>query len=214
MRERNLGRMTQRIKRIFLLLLLLALPLSTAAQAAGETTGSNQAGGSNASIQLLFAQLQVELAKQNMAQAQQRIEEIQQEQQEQTEAVQVLEQLRQLQSEDDTQPLPADVVDFLDRHSLSYGTAEEPDYKLAIGNVEDYRSNIVRSVQEDLVRIQDMMGQYAQQGNDLSALGRGSLFAEGGGMGIAALCAAGGLVVGMVLMWGIQRAKAKGPAKP
>ena len=55
--------------------------------------------------------------------------------------------------------------------------------------------------------------EYWEQHKDwVAGLSRGSLFSEGGGVGIAALCAAGGLAVGMVLMWAIQRARAKGQA--
>lgn len=207
--------MTNLFRRTFLLLLLLALPLCTAAQGAGSAPDG---GGSN--LQFLFAQLQLELAQQNMNQAQQRVEQIQQAQQEQSQAAQILAQLRQLRSAGSTEPLPADVTAFLDQHQLAYGTADAPDYDLAIRNLEDYQEALGTDVQEQMVYIQDFMAQYnqytspisGQQSAGLAGLSRGSLFSEGGGVGIAALCAAGGLAVGMVLMWAIQRARAKGQA--
>ena len=155
-----------------------------------------------------------------MAQAQQRVEQIQQDQQEHTRAAEILVQLRQLQSAGGTAALPEDVAAFLDQRQLAYGTAAAPDYTLAIRNLEDYQENLSSSVQDQMVYIQDFIGQYnqytfqgsGQQSTGLAGLSRGSLFSEGGGVGIAALCAAGGLAVGMVLMWAIQRARAKGQA--
>ena len=215
LRPERMSIMAKLFRRIFLLLLLLTLPVCTAAQGAGSVP---DAGEDN--LQFLFAQLQLELAQQNMAQAQQRVEQIQQDQQEHTRAAEILVQLRQLQSAGGTEALPADVAAFLDQRQLAYGTAAAPDYTLAIRNLEDYQENLSSSVQDQMVYIQDFIGQYnqytfqgsGQQSTGLAGLSRGSLFSEGGGVGIAALCAAGGLAVGMVLMWAIQRARAKGQA--
>lgn len=176
LRPERMSIMAKLFRRIFLLLLLLTLPVCTAAQGAGSVP---DAGEGN--LQFLFAQLQ---------------------------------------SAGGTAALPEDVAAFLDQRQLAYGTAAAPDYTLAIRNLEDYQENLSSSVQDQMVYVQDFIGQYnqysfqgsGQQSTGLAGLSRGSLFSEGGGVGIAALCAAGGLAVGMVLMWAIQRARAKGQA--
>lgn len=188
------------------------------------TTG---AFASNLSIQQQFAQLQQEASKLAQQQAADRIQQIQQQQQKQQDAADALNQLYDLQNKQQSgqeAALPDDLRAYLDENNLAYGTADAPNYTTAISSVHAYIEALSTDTQSQMVYIQDYLAQYnqylqsstetMQSASDmLSSLSsnQASLFStDGTGAGAPIVVSAlGGVVVGMVLMWGIDKRRSK-----
>lgn len=179
------------------------------------------------SIQQQFAQLQLEaskLAEQKAAETIQQIRQIQQKQQDANNAYIRLHDLQSKQKLGQDATLPDDLRAFLDENNLPYGEADAPDYATAISAVSDYIDSLANGSETQMVYIQDYMAQYnqylqsstetMQSASDmLSSLSnnQASLFStDGAGAGAPVVVSAlGGVVIGMVLMWGIDKRRSK-----
>lgn len=190
-------------------------------------TMTSGAFASNLSIQQQFAQLQQELSKLAQQQANDRIQQVQQLQQKQKDASNALSQLYSLQNQQrlgQDATLPDDLRAFLDENGLSYGSADSPDYAVAISSTNNYLESLSTDTQTEMVYIQDYLSQYneylqssaetIQQASDAlqsTASGQASLFStDGTGSGApVAVSALGGVIVGMMLMWLIGKRSKK-----
>ena len=179
------------------------------------------------SIQQQFAQLQLEASKLAQQQAAEKIQQIQQTQQKQKDIADALSRLYDLQNKqqlNQNAPLPDDLRAYLDENNISYGDAASPDYATAISSAHDYMESLSTSTEAQMVFIQDYMSQYnqylqsstetMQSASDmLSSLSsnQASLFStDGTGAGAPVVVSAlGGVAVGMVLMWGIDKRRSK-----
>lgn len=179
------------------------------------------------SIQQQFAQLQLEASKLAQQQAAEKLQQIQQAQQKQKDITDALSRLYDLQNKqqlNQNAPLPDDLRAYLDENNISYGDAATPDYATAISSARDYMESLSTSTETQMVYIQDYMSQYNQylqsstetmqsasdMLNSLSS-NQASLFSTDGTSAGAPIVvsALGGVVVGMVLMWGIDKRRSK-----
>lgn len=217
---------------------ILPIDTKSGAPVTGSLVGTmdNVDLGPQASLQFLFAKLQLELSQQSKNQALDYIKKIEQLQAEQKEVAQYISQARELQSQakDSLQPMPEAMKDFMDKKSLAYDrtgddnlhNSNEWDY--AIRSLQAHQEQLGADTQKWMVYVQDFMGQYnsylqgansaIQRGNDtLSSLARGqSLFSlEGGKVNIAPIATSVivGVIFGMLIMWAILREKEKKQAK-
>lgn len=210
------------MKKVFLLVCTLCLlavgPAAHAAGTAYDWNGMDFSGyqDSGMSTQMLFAQLQMQLAQQSKAEAEERMAAIQAQQEEQEEVVNYINQARELRSQQkngETVALPAAIKAYLDENGLYYGDSQKPDYDLVLNALEQQQERLSTDVQMQMVFIQDYMDQYnsylagansqfATGSQNASGLMQGSLFSTQGGSGAPmVLSALGGVLVGMGLMW-------------
>lgn len=139
----------------------------SATEESGGLTGS-MVGGSNMSVQQLFAQLQLEMAQAVRDSAQASIEQIQAQQELSSTCTQYINEARNIQSglrkASDTAAVPADMLAFLQEHSLYVPTdpdkADAESWKAIISALESFQESIGQSTQQQMVYVQDYIGQY------------------------------------------------------
>ena len=141
--------------------------------------------GPSSSLQLMFAKLQLELSETAKSQALERMESISDQQEEQKLVSSLLNEARQAQADGkagkgvgmtsingttvegkDCYPMSQDLVDYLDEHGLAYANADgdyilgEEEWDLAITSLESRLEELGTDTQQQMVYIQDYMGQY------------------------------------------------------
>ena len=159
--------------------------------------------GNTVNINLVFAQLQQELAAQNKDQAMQRIEGIRESQEESAEITKVITDVRNIKTEcfkDGTQISAPEFSDNTQKAAEKYGitlpdsqSCTDEDLNNIIQSLQDEQEKIGYGVQQEMVSVQDFMGQYnsynqsasnfINKSNDTNtavATGRGSLFSTEG----------------------------------
>lgn len=126
--------------------------------------------GGAASIQFLFAKLQLELAQTANNNAKEYLDKIVKIQEEQKAVADMIDQCRKLQDEAKSKgtytELPDDIRMFMDTNNLKYDktgndllmTADE--WNVAIYSLMDYQSTIGSKTQTEMVYLQDFMAQY------------------------------------------------------
>lgn len=231
-------------KLMIVLLCLTLTQLFTCSVYAGNGGGSPISIGSidsSDSIQEIFAKLQKELAQQSKNQAMQSLEKIKASQEEMKKAAGYAEQARQMQSQAEKEKEPdsqltkksaaliAELQSYMDQRNLSYpasdsGLYDDGDWAQVIGSLEQYQEKLGTEVQQDMVSVQEYMGQYNSylnsgntstqtSGKELASLAKGqSLFStEGGTINVTPVAASAlaGVLIGMVLMWLIMKQREK-----
>ena len=141
--------------------------------------------GPGTSLQLMFAKLQLELAETAKGQALERMDYITQQQDEQKLVSSLLNEARQAQADGeagkgvgmtsvngvtvegkDCYPMSQEMVDYMDEHSLAYANADgdyilgKEEWDLAITSLESRLEELGTDTQQQMVYIQDYMGQY------------------------------------------------------
>lgn len=184
-----------------------------------ELTGS-MVGTGDQSIQMLFAQLQLQLAQQNKQQATDRLNAIQAAQEQSRQVSEYINTARQLYSDaknGNFKPVPEDMLQFLESNSLyipnNVTTPDVKEWDAIIQSLENFQERVGSDMQQEMVYIQDFMGQYNQYTSQSSALynaysqqglsGSATMLGMGGaGLMVTALVAglaAGSLVTVLVL---------------
>ena len=185
-------------------------------------TGS-MVGGDRQNIQLLFAQLQMQLAQSNKEQALERINAIRASQEQSAQITEYIHTARQLHSETETgkaQAVPGDMLQFLQDNSLytpqNASAADEKDWQAILQSLQSFQERIDSDVQQQMTFIQDFMGQYNQYISQTSSLfGSGSVqglsgsatMLGAGGAGLAVTALVAGLAVGSLATVLILRRK-------
>lgn len=141
--------------------------------------------GPTGSLQMLFAKLQLELAATAKSQAKEKIEGIYKSQEEQKELAALLNEARECQSEGangkgvgmssvkgvkvtgkDCYPMSKALVEYMDEHGLKYPNKDgdyilgKDEWDVAIQALEGRLDTLGTSTQQEMVYIQDYMGQY------------------------------------------------------
>ena len=183
------------------------------AEESGGLTGS-MVGNSGMSLQQYFAMLQLQLAQEARESAQASMEQIQARQellstcsQYVSEAVNIWSDLSE---EGDTAAVPADMLAFLQEHSLYVPTdpdkADYESWKAVVIALESFQESISSGTQQQMVFIQDYIGQYNSYTQGTSSAisdmnealkglaSSGTMLGGGAGMTITALIL--GLVLG------------------
>ncbi len=127
--------------------------------------------GPTSSLQLMFAKLQLELSETAKTQALERMEHIAQIQEEQKLVASYLNKARELQAEAKNasggqSTMPSDMAQYMDSNGLSYDkegndllmTSEE--WNAAIKSLEAQLEKLGAETQQQMVYVQDFMGQY------------------------------------------------------
>lgn len=212
---------------------LCLMALMTPAALAADWPDTASDSGSDESIQMMFAKLQMELAQTNKSAAQEKIKQVQATQAAIKEATGYMNQLRVLREQagqakesGKTPPvLPKELQAFLEENDIYYGSAGQPDYNSAITGIGNHIDQLSMDTQMQMVYIQDYMSQYnsylngaansiGRSGQTLQSIARGgSLFSTDGTVSTqtapVALSALAGAAAGMVLMWLILKGKYK-----
>lgn len=184
-----------------------------------ELTGS-MVGTGDQSIQMLFAQLQLQLAQQNKQQATDRLNAIQAAQEQSRQVSEYINTARQLKAsakDGDAKPVPEDMLQFLKTNSLyipsNVSTPGGDEWDAIIWSLEAFREGLDSDMQQQMVFIQDFMGQYNQFSGQYSSMfdsdalkgmfGSATMLGVGGaGLAVTALVvglAAGSLVTVLIL---------------
>ena len=186
--------------------------------------------GPNASLQLMFAKLQLEQAELARNQAMEGMEQIERLQDEQRQVAGFLNTARRLQSEAESTgeatEMPGDMAAYMDANGLSYDatggdlamTGEEWD--TAIRSLEYRLEEVGMETQQQMVYVQDFMGQYNSytQGTNtqipnsdqtLTSLARGQSMYGDSEAGLAVTSLVVGLVLGCVITLAAQKLRAK-----
>ncbi len=141
--------------------------------------------GPSSSLQLMFAKLQLELSGTAKSQALERMDYISQQQEEQKLVSSLLNEARQAQADgeagtgvgmksingvtvggSDCYPMSQKLVDYMDAHGLAYANADgdyilgKDEWDLAITSLEARLEELGTDTQQQMVYIQDYMGQY------------------------------------------------------
>lgn len=197
--------------------LLEQIPDESATQEAA-LTGSmtdNRAGN----IQLLFAQLQQQMAQECKQQAQQKIQEITRQQDTQRLLAEYINAARESQNEAKSKGVPQKMPDamrtFLQENNLfpssvnpGAATYTKEEWMLIEVSLESYRSAMEQATQQQMVYIQDYMGQYNQylQGVSGSQMAsRSQTMLGGGSAGMTVTCLLVGAAVGAAVTLVVTR---------
>ena len=141
--------------------------------------------GPTTSLQLMFAKLQLELAETAKTQAMDKMDAIAKTQDEQKLVSDLLNEARQAQADGkngagvgktsisgvtvtgkDCYPMSQDMVDYMDAHKLAYPNADgdyilgKDEWDVAITSLEGRLEELGTNTQQEMVYIQDYMGQY------------------------------------------------------
>ena len=182
---------------------------------------------SSSSPQLALAMLQMELAKANKEQALSGIKEIEKQQAEKKEAADFLAAARECRaaaaSTGGETEMPADMAAYMDARGLAYGgdlrlTAKEWD--TAIASLEYHMNNVGLDIQQQMVKLQDFMGQYnsymqgansaiSQSNQILSGLAKGQSMYGDSEVGLAVTGLVVGLVLGCLVTLAVQKSRGK-----
>lgn len=127
--------------------------------------------GPTTNLQLMFAKLQMEQAETAKTQAMERMEMIQKQQEEQKLCSQYLNEARQLQAETknasggQTQ-MTAELAQYMDQNSLTYDKTgndlwmSSDEWDVAISSLTGHLEQLGRSVQQEMIYLQEYMGVY------------------------------------------------------
>ena len=126
--------------------------------------------GPSSSLQLMFAKLQLELAETAKTQAMDRMDAIAESQEEQKLVSQLLNEARQAQADakanDTTTAMSSEMIEYMDANGLAYDKAGndhihyEDEWDVAIASLEARLEELGTDTQQQMVYIQDYMGQY------------------------------------------------------
>lgn len=191
--------------------LLGQIPDESATQEAA-LTGSmtdNQAGN----IQLLFAQLQQQMAQDCKQQAQQKMQEIIKQQETQRLITEYINTARvsqnQVDSKNAPQPISANMRTFLLENNLfpasvnsSAAAYTKAEWMLIEVSLESYQSAMAQATQQQMVYVQDYMGQYNQYMQGISGsqmASRSQTMLGGTSAGMTVTCLLAGAVAGAVV---------------
>lgn len=141
--------------------------------------------GPTSSLQLMFARLQLELAETAKSQAMDKMDAIAEAQDEQKLVSRLLNEARQAQADGkagkgvgqtsisgttvagkDCWPMSQELVDYMDKNNLAYANADkdyilgEKEWNLVITSLEGRLEELGTNTQQEMVYIQDYMGQY------------------------------------------------------
>lgn len=128
--------------------------------------------GATGSLQLLFARLQLALSETAKQSAMGYIENIQSSQDEQKMVSDMLQKARQLQADaasntkNHVSAMPADMKDYMDKNGLAYDKtgndqyASKDEWEVAITSLKARLDQIGTNTQQQMVFVQDFMGQY------------------------------------------------------
>lgn len=185
-----------------------------------NTLTGSMVGGDAQSVQMLFAQLQLQLAQSNKEKAMERIQAIQAAQEQSNQITAYINTARELYSKNRigvVKAVPEDMLQFLQTNSLytpsSASAPDERDWQAIIQSLETFQERIGADVQQQMVHIQNVMGQYNQYSSQTSALldsdalkglsGSATMLGAGGaGLAVTALVmglAVGSLATALVL---------------
>lgn len=184
-----------------------------------ELTGS-MVGTGNQSVQMLFAQLQQQLAQYSKQQATDQLNAIQAAQEQSRQVSKYINTARQLYSDardGNFKPVPEDMLQFLESNSLyipnNVTTPDMKDWDAIIQSLENFQERMDSDTQQQMVFIQDFMGQYNQFSGQYSSMfdsdalkgmfGSATMLGVGGaGLAVTALVvglAAGSLLTVLIL---------------
>lgn len=223
-------------KRILSVLLAMVLVLSSSVTVFASDQSSNLSSldpsslGPSTSLQLMFAKLQMAQAETANQQALEKMDEIQKIQDEQKLIAQFLNTARQCRAEaKDTETateMPADIADYMDENGLVYDTtgndllmtAEEWD--VAITSLETRLEELGAETQQEMVYLQDFMGQYnsylqgantqiSNSNQTLTSLARGQSMYGDSEVGLAVTGLVLGLVLGCAATLAVQKVRRK-----
>ena len=133
--------------------------------------------GPTGSLQIIFAKLQLELAQSAKSQAMDRMDSIKATQDEQKQVAAMLNQARQLQSDakggtgnapgdSHASMMPVEMQEYMDKNELAYDRYgedrrhNEKEWEVAIKSLEDHLEMLGTDTQQQMVYVQDYMGQY------------------------------------------------------
>ena len=141
--------------------------------------------GPTTSLQLMFAKLQLELAQTAKTQAMDKMDAIASAQDEQKLVSQLLNEARQAQADGnsgtgvgktsingvtvtgkDCYPMSQEMVDYMDAHKLAYPNGDgdyilgKDEWEVAITSLESRLEELGTGTQQEMVYVQDYMGQY------------------------------------------------------
>ena len=204
-----------------------------------ELTGS-MVGTGGPSIQMMFAQLQLELAQANKDLAISYIQDIQADQELSAQVSEYINTARALQEEaklneslaeargeevqdDEAVPVPQDILDFLQSHSLyipsDTDSPDSEDWKAIIQSMENFQENIGSDIQQEMVYIQDYMSLYNSYLTSSSAIsdsiealnplasGGSATMLGAGGAGLVVTALVAGLAIGSLVTALVLRRK-------
>ena len=210
--------MKRKITVLFILCLLL---MSAPTALAAEQGVPGIPGGGSGSLNELFAQMQQELADQMKSGTAGYLDGLRESQEQQKETAGYLDQVRQLQTQEagggPTPELPAELKDYMDQNGLSYG--DGTDLETVANSLQEHQEKLGTDVQSQMGGLQDFLGGYNSspssglQGLSSTAQGQSLFSAEGGtAMDLPPIAASLliGTLLGMALMWGIQRRRGRG----
>ena len=180
----------------------------------------------NESLQLMFAKLQLAQTESNKKHAEDIMEQMDTIQTEQKQAGTFLADAKKAQSDaqakDIATEMPADMAAYMDAHSLIYDTTGEDllmtaeEWNTAIVSLESYLSEISSLLQQEMIYLQDFMGQYNSStintdtqtttpNQTLSSLARGQSMYGDSEAGLAMTALLVGLVLGCVITLIVQK---------
>ncbi len=201
-------------------ILTLSLSVSASASSSADVFANVDLGAGN-SIQLIFAQLQMELAETTKKSAQQQMGQIAVQQEQQKAVNDAIERLNALR-EEKAQTLPADlaadIAMLLPEHANTVNAPmTDEQYGILQDALMQLQEQIGVEIQGDMVVLQDFMGQYnsylqgantAMESSTQTLRGityGGTMLSDGLGMNIT--FALGGIIVGAVVTLLITRKK-------
>lgn len=185
---------------------------------------------SNSSPQLALAKLQLELAERNKEQALSGIKEIEEQQAEKKKASDFQAVARECRdaaaSAGGETEMPADMAAYMDSRGLAYATTGDDllltskEWDAVIASLEYHMNNVGLSIQQQMLNLQEFMGQYnsymqgansaiSQSNQVLSGLARGQSMYGDSEVGLAVTGLVVGLVLGCLITLAVQKSRGK-----
>lgn len=205
---------------------LEALDFSAAEESSGLT--GSMVGESGMSLQQYFAKLQLQLAQAARENAQASMEQIQAQQELMSVCTQYINEARIIQSglsgAGAAAAVPADMLAFLQEHSLYVPTdpdkADAESWKAVVSALESFQESAGSSTQQQMVYIQDYIGQYnnytqgaasavSEVQEALRGLASSGTMLGGGGAGMTITALILGLVLGALATALVLKKKTK-----
>jgi len=214
----------------FVMAMMLILSSSVTVFASNTNTLTTPTTNVNTNLQLMFAKLQLEQAEIAKQQALDNMVRVQELQDEQKQVSDFLNTARHCQSEakstGEATEMPADMADYMDANSLSYDTTGNDlimtgeEWDTAITSLENRLEELGAETQQQMVYIQDFIGQYnsylqntntqiSNSNQTLTSLARGQSMYGDSEVGLAVTGLVLGLVLGCAAALAVQKVRRK-----
>lgn len=216
--------------------LVVSMSVSVFASEPGISFDDATTSGSTASLQLLYAKLQLEQSEIIKQQALDRMEQIQKLQEEQRKVAGYLNTAKQTQNEAEssgtTIQMPSDMAEYMKNNGLSNGTGENgmqmnaEEWASVSASLSNHLNQLGTQTQQQMVYMQDIIGQYnsylnganeqinnsnntVNTVNTVTYLARGQSMYGDSEAGLAVTALIVGLVLGCLITVSVQKIRRK-----